>query len=101
VREKHRSITRPRALGCAWHLDLYPFIIMIADTTAQASTNMATVQHELRNKELILRDYGHLKYRKIVDPRPEPTLESDDDWQKMNCVFDNGVRIFRAHEARR
>lgn len=75
------------------HPEQYPFVIMLADTTAQASINMATVQHELRDNELILRDYGHLKYRKIDDPRPEPTLESDEDWQKMNCVLDNGVRI--------
>jgi hypothetical protein len=25
-------------------------------------------------------------------PRPEPTPESDEDWQAMNCVLDNGVR---------
>src|SRR5579884_2055882 len=73
--------------------DLYPFIIMLADTTAQAGINMAAVQHELRENELIKRDYGHLKYRKIDDLRPEPTLESEDDWQKTNCVLDNGVRI--------
>jgi len=75
------------------HPERYPFIIMLADTTAQAGINMAAVQHELRENDLILRDYGHLKYRKIDDPRPEPTLESDEDWQKTNCVLDNGVRI--------
>jgi len=75
------------------HPDLYPFIIMLADTRGQASINAASVQHELRNNDLILRDYGHLKYRSIDDPRPEPTLESDEDWQAMNCVLDNGVRI--------
>jgi phage terminase large subunit-like protein len=81
-------------LWCALeHPDQYPFIIMLADTRGQASINAASVQHELRNNELILRDYGHLKYRKIDDPRPEPTLESDEDWQAMNCVLDNGVRI--------
>jgi predicted phage terminase large subunit-like protein len=75
------------------HPDRYPFIIMLADTTAQAGINMAAVQHELRENDLILRDYGHLKYRRVDDPKPEPTLESDDDWQKTNCVLDNGVRI--------
>jgi predicted phage terminase large subunit-like protein len=75
------------------HPDLYPFIILLADTRGQASINAASVQYELRNNELILRDYGHLKYKKIDDPRPEPTLESDEDWQAMNCVLDNGVRI--------
>jgi hypothetical protein len=66
---------------------------MLADTRSQASINAATVQHELRNNDLILQDYGHLKYKRIDDPRPEPTLESDEDWQAMNCVLDNGVRI--------
>jgi predicted phage terminase large subunit-like protein len=75
------------------HPDLYPFIIMLADTRSQASINAASVQHELRNNDLILKDYGHLKYKRIDDPRPEPTLESDEDWQAMNCVLDNGVRI--------
>jgi predicted phage terminase large subunit-like protein len=75
------------------HPNRYPFIIMLADTRGQASINAASVQHELRNNDLILRDYGHLKYRKIDDPRPEPTLESDEDWQTMNAVLDNGVRV--------
>jgi predicted phage terminase large subunit-like protein len=75
------------------HPDKYPFIIMLADTRSQASINAASVQYELRNNDLILRDYGHLKYKRIDDPRPEPTLESDEDWQAMNCVLDNGVRI--------
>ena len=47
----------------------------------------------MRNNDLILRDYGHLKYRRIDDSRPKPTLQSDEDWQKRNCVQDNGVRI--------
>jgi hypothetical protein len=68
-------------------------LFMLADTRSQASINAATVQHELRNNDLILQDYGHLKYKRIDDPRPEPTLESDEDWQAMNCVLDNGVRI--------
>jgi hypothetical protein len=74
------------------HPDKYPFIIMLADTRSQASINAATVQHELRNNDLIFKDYGHLKYNKIDDPRPEPTLESDEDWQAMNCVLDKPGR---------
>jgi hypothetical protein len=38
------------------HPDKYPFIIMLADTRSQASINAASVQHELRNNDLILRD---------------------------------------------
>jgi hypothetical protein len=26
---------------------------------------------------------GHVKYKKIDDPRPESTLESDEDWQAL------------------
>jgi hypothetical protein len=35
-------------------------------TRGQASINAASVQHELRNNDLILRDYGHLKYKRRV-----------------------------------
>jgi hypothetical protein len=38
------------------HPDQYPFIIMLADTPGQASINAASVQHELRNNELMLPD---------------------------------------------
>src|SRR4051794_19572743 len=75
------------------HPDRYPFIIMLADTAAQASINMSNVQNELKENALILRDYGKLRYRRIDDPRPEPSLESDEDWKKMTCVLENGVRI--------
>jgi hypothetical protein len=44
------------------HPEKYPFIVMLADTRSQASLNAASVQNELRNNDLILRDYGHLKY---------------------------------------
>jgi hypothetical protein len=29
---------------------------------------------------------GHVKYKKIDDPRPESTLESDEDWQALNYL---------------
>ena len=76
-------------------------VIMLADTRSQASINAASVQHELRNNELILKDYGHLKYKRLDDPRPEPTLEIDEEWQAMSCVLDNGVRILSAPVVRR
>src|SRR5690349_14616862 len=43
------------------HPELYPFIILLADTRGQASINAASIQYELKNNDLILRDYGHLK----------------------------------------
>jgi hypothetical protein len=69
---------------------------MLADTRSQASINAASVQDELRTNELILRDYGHLKYRRINDPRPEPTLESDEEWQAMSAESKN--KLDEAHE---
>jgi hypothetical protein len=33
--------------------DLYPFIILLADTRGQASINAASVQYELRNNDLM------------------------------------------------
>jgi len=41
------------------HPELYPFIILLADTRGQASINAASVQYELRNNDLILRDYAN------------------------------------------
>jgi hypothetical protein len=34
---------------------------MLADMRSHANTNAASVQHELRNNDVILKDYGHLK----------------------------------------
>src|ERR1700733_3312797 len=73
------------------HPDKYPFIILLADTRRQASINAASVQCELRNNELILRDYVHLKSKKIHDPRPEPTLEGDEDWRFGSEKHDDAV----------
>jgi len=48
--EASRSVPSYRRRGC-------PFIVML---TRRASPNAASVQSELRNNDLILRDYGHL-----------------------------------------
>jgi hypothetical protein len=58
----------------------------------EALVNAASVQHELQQRSHPPR----LRPPEIQThryPRLEPTLESDADWQAMNCVFDNGVRI--------
>jgi hypothetical protein len=78
-----------------------PFIVKLADMRSRASLNAASVQNQLRNNDLILRDYGHLEYRKIDDPRPEPTLESDEDRQAMNCSSITASASSRAPAARR
>lgn len=74
--------------------DDYPFIIPIADTSTQAGINIANIKNELENNQLLLRDYGRLPTKKRVkDPSPEPTLESEEEWQAKNMLLSNKVRI--------
>ena len=62
MRQIDARVARAPFWAALEHPELYPFIIMLADTRGQASINAASVQHELRNNDLILSDYGHLKY---------------------------------------
>jgi predicted phage terminase large subunit-like protein len=73
--------------------ELYPFIILLADSMPQSSLVASSIQYELKNNDLILRDYGNLKYKQIDSENPEYTLEGDEDWRAMSFVLDNGVRI--------
>ncbi len=73
--------------------ELYPFIIPCADTGTQAALNVANIKYELDNNALIKQDYGHIKERKMKEPNPDPTLESDEEWQAKNMLLSNGVRI--------
>lgn len=75
------------------HPDLYPFIIPTSDTNTQAALNIANIKTELDSNELLINDYGKVKYKKVHDPNPEPTLESDEEWQAKNMLLANGVRI--------
>jgi phage terminase large subunit-like protein len=75
------------------HPELYPFIIVCADTNDQAKLMIASIKTEFDNNERILRDFGSIEYRKIHDPNPEPSMESDEDWQAKNMLLHNGVRI--------
>jgi len=72
---------------------LFPFIIPCADTSVQAALNIANIKNELEYNELLLQDYGRFEYEKLDDPNPEPTLESDEEWQAKNMLLSNGVRI--------
>jgi hypothetical protein len=54
--QKYDGLARARLWAAPEHQDRYPFIIMLADTRGQASINAASVQYELRNNDLILRD---------------------------------------------
>lgn len=73
--------------------ELYPFIVPIADTTTQAAINIANIKNELESNELLINDYGKIELGKISDPVPEPTFESEEDWQAKNMILSNGVRI--------
>lgn len=72
---------------------LYQFIIPIADTALQAGINVANIKNELENNVLILKDYGKFKISKVKSKPPDPTLESDEEWQAKNMLLNNGVRI--------
>lgn len=73
--------------------DLYPFIVPISDTTTQAAINIANIKNELEMNQLLKNDYGKIDYGKINDPVPDPTFESEEDWQAKNMILSNGVRI--------
>jgi phage terminase large subunit-like protein len=68
----------------------YPFIILIADSSRQATLNISAIKHELETNALIKQDYGEIKGNVIEDF----TLQGEgEEWQKQNIVLSNGVRI--------
>lgn len=69
--------------------ECYPFIILIADTSLQASINIANIKNELDQNQLIKQDYGAIKGEFVEDW----TLESEEEWQSKNMLLSNGVRI--------
>lgn len=71
----------------------YGFIIAIADTSLQSALNIANIKTELDSNQWLIEDYGHIRHKKVNDPVPEPTLESEEDWQARNMLLANGVRI--------
>lgn len=73
--------------------ELYPFIVPVADTGTQAALNIANIKTELDSNELLINDYGRIEFGKINEPVPEPTFESEEEWQAKNMILGNGVRI--------
>ena len=68
----------------------YPFIILVADSSRQATLNISAIKHELETNTLIKQDYGEIKGNVIEDF----TLQGEgEEWQKQNIVLSNGVRI--------
>jgi phage terminase large subunit-like protein len=70
-----------------------PFILPIADTSLQAGINIANIKNEPEHNQLLLQDYGKFEVRNVDDPVPEPSLESEEEWQAKNMLLSNGVRI--------
>lgn len=73
--------------------DLYPFIVPISDTTTQAAVNIANIKNELDSNTLLRNDYGTINFARLNDPVPEPSFESEDEWQAKNMILSTGVRI--------
>ena len=70
--------------------DKYPFIILVADSSRQATLNISAIKHELETNTLIKQDYGEIKGKVIEDF----SLQGEgEEWQKQNIVLSNGVRI--------
>jgi hypothetical protein len=68
----------------------YPFILLIADSSRQATLNIASIKTELEMNNLIKQDYGEIKGNVIEDF----SLKGEEgEWQKQNLVLSNGVRI--------
>ena len=72
------------------HPHKFPFIILIADSSRQATLNISAIKHELETNSLIKQDYGEIKGNVIEDFALKGEGE---EWQKQNIVLSNGVRI--------
>jgi phage terminase large subunit-like protein len=71
----------------------YPFILPISDTSLQAGINIANIKYELENNPLLKQDYGTFTFKDVDDPVPDPTFESEEEWQAKNLLLSNDVRI--------
>jgi phage terminase large subunit-like protein len=72
------------------HPKEFPFIILVADSSRQATLNISAIKHELETNALIKQDYGEIKGNVIEDFALKGEGE---EWQKQNIVLSNGVRI--------
>ena len=73
--------------------EIYKFIIIVGDTSTQSSLNINNIKNELEHNELIKLDYGTRPDPTAKEPNPDPTLESEEEWQSKNMLLSNGVRI--------
>src|SRR5579871_2584146 len=72
------------------HPQDFPFIILVSDSTRQATLNISAIKSELENNLLIKQDYGEIRGNVIEDFALKGEGE---EWQKQNIVLSNGVRI--------
>ena len=74
--------------------ELYAFIVLCSDTSAQVGMNIANIKEELENNVLLREDFGQFEPTLGTKQKsPEKTFESNDEWQKRNLMLNNGVRI--------
>jgi hypothetical protein len=76
----------------------FPFIILVADSSRQATLNISAIKHELETNTLIKQDYGEIKGNVIEDFALKGEGE---EWQKQNIVLSNGVRILARSRGRK
>jgi hypothetical protein len=81
----------------------YPFITIGSGTALQGGINIANIKRELETNELLKQDYGSFQFKDVDDPVPEPSFESEEEWQARNLLPSNDVRILarsRGHKVR-
>jgi predicted phage terminase large subunit-like protein len=71
----------------------YPFILIGSDTALQGGINIANIKRELETNELLKQDYGTFQLKDVADAAPEPSFESEEEWQARNLLLSNDVRI--------
>ena len=59
------------------------FIVLIAETSAQAQLLIANLRYELEGNECVLRDYGDVS----------KGISKQEEWTKRNLLLASGVRI--------
>jgi len=67
------------------------FIVLIAETSAQAQLLIANLRYELEGNEYILRDYGDMS----------KGISKQEEWTKHNLLLSSGVRIMARSRGQR
>jgi len=83
--------------------ELYPFIVLAADTGTQASALISSIKFELETNELLREDFGKVDLKRASDSSYEvrKKLESREEWQARNLLLSTGVRILARSRGQR